>query len=808
MLNEIVENFSFHHAIVEDNYLQTLDEIAQDSRLGGSKVKVILLSNDKVKDIEMLSASMNHTSVSKCRVSNGVVINFDQKSKIHIALEVLEHARDLDPEGLANAALKNLSSKLEREWKKSVFEKDLTDLKELLPDREFNFIKNKLRSRERKIKSFHNVTKFKGRIVESYKNMADEILSSNAKFHVLNGAMATGKTHLLRDIFSKSKDAAWMPIMITGKKTVAYEFCKENMEDHYQRDDNEGDRAGLVGVVNSVVRHEFSLDRERSKILIIDEVEDMLDHMATGTLGETYGDRMYAMDRLAELVGSADKVILSDAMITDNTLEKFQALANAKPVIHTVKNDEDLNLNLRLVTEFELMGLVKVDVTAGKKVAVFCDYRVQKFAEVAESFRAIEGCKVQEISRASLEKQEWALDRLDDVLTASDVAVISPVINSGVSITLEAYDRVYVLAGGTLAPTSLLQSLRRFRCAHDAIVAFRQNAGKRPPISRESVVMSSMSNTVKSPLKEVQSILKTSSGNFLAEYAVNRSCQFHGFRQVLLIAAEQVGFNVSSKLVSGGVKKSGGATFKRGKERVLADQKRTAFDASFKRASGTLTPAELGVQEMRDVSQSTAYRTNFALNTLDEPRLTSELYELIFAHDLDHIICSRRKLKRGKVVKEMSAVERATRASLYSLAFFEMAGVDFGDFGITEVTSETANSACELLDSEVKLESGGKTRMVYLLQEIFQNVNFGYKYKTIVVAKCLQALGLDLCEDKKSNGIRAYKIKDVLVVSENGVEFNLTRIANEYETLPRRRSLAYAELVRQLNSASVADNWY
>ena len=28
MLNEIVENFSFHHAIVEDNYLQTLDEIA------------------------------------------------------------------------------------------------------------------------------------------------------------------------------------------------------------------------------------------------------------------------------------------------------------------------------------------------------------------------------------------------------------------------------------------------------------------------------------------------------------------------------------------------------------------------------------------------------------------------------------------------------------------------------------------------------------------------------------------------------------------------------------------------------------
>lgn len=808
-MNVIVQaNYECEPVVVNEDYAKNLEMIAQDARLGKSKVDVVLVSSERGSDAELLIQALNYSVVDKCRLSDGHEIDFNTKSrsKLEIVLEVLVYAnRVIKDKRLIGSALGYLEGKVEQEWKKTLFESDLEIFKEL-PSGEREKINHRIFAREKRIRSFHS-TRFKRNIVESYAGMANTILQSKNKLHVCNGPMAAGKTQLLQEIFEIAKKEGSFPILITGKRTIADSFCKETMEDHYRREGFDSKRLGLVGVINSIIRHDFAEDRKRSKIVLIDEVEDMFDHISSGTLGELYEDRIYALDRLAELVGAADKVILADAMITDETLKWFHKSVKAWSTIHTAQPASEVKLNMRIVTEAELLGLVKEDVAAGKKAAVFCDYREEKVHEIIRGFEQVDDCRVREISRKTLDKGKWSLETLDENLLASDVAVITPIINAGVSITLKDYDTVYVMAGGTLAPTSLLQSLRRFRCAHRAVVAFRKNVGKRPILCKERYVLNQLADDVEDPLAETKKLLEQESGRFLADYARNRSYQFRGFKQVFLIAAEQVGFCVWRKGITGKVRKSGTKTKKAGEAQRLVDQKRVAFDTAFKRFAGLLSIEDTGTGGTRSFEQEVAHRTDVAMQVLEEPKITEDLYQLIFTHDLDRIVFSRMRLKRGSVASPHRIGDRDKLASLYAKAFLEVAGVDFSDISKSMITATKAGAATKLFLNSVQLETGGETRFFILFHRIFPNVNVSQRYKTKVVAECLHVLGLQLYEFGKRNGVRIYCIKDRIEILRNEVECNLAKIADEYETLPVTREIPLRELISQLNNVGVADVW-
>jgi len=533
----------------------------------------------------------------------------------------------------------------------------------------------------------------------------------------------------------------------------------------------------------------------------------VLHHIATGTLGSSYEDRVYALDRLAELAAKAEKVIICDAMVTDQTINWFRAIVKAKQTIYTARPRISQNLIMQVVTEAELLGKVEEDVKLGRKAVIFCDYSESKMHEIMKGFKNVDGCKVFELSRKTLDKGEWSVDSLDEVLLSNDVVIITPIINAGVSITLKEYDQVYALAGGTLSPTSLLQSVRRFRCASRVVVAFRKSVGKRPILNRQKFVLNQLPDNVEDPIGEMKRLLKTESGKFLADYALNRSYQYRGFRQVLFIAAEQMGFELCHSGVSGRVRKIGAEAKRRGKKQTLIDQRKAAFDASFKWYMGALTSDDTGVPSERSFEQQVAHRTIVALQVLDEPRLTDELYELIFFHDLDRIVFTRMRLKRGSVASPHKVNEREKLASHYATALLEEAGVNFLDLSISRITPQSANTMVNYLGNVVRLETGGQIPMLSLFQKIFPNVNVGQRYKTTLIRECLKVLGLDLYQSGKSGGTRIYSIKDRIEGTREGREYNLTKIADGYEGLPVPKEISFLELIRQINNVGVADVW-
>ncbi|MAL33151.1 MAG: hypothetical protein CMG84_06910 [Marinobacter sp.] len=791
---------------ISEDYEEKLKRQAQDSRLARVKVEAALTSKDRNSDVEALKAAFNYSIVRKLEFSDGHEVVFDPRRKLAVALEILVYANRVAKNSrLTGVALGHLCGKVEQEWKKTLFEPDLSMFK-VLPSGQRNLIKSRRKQREKRIKEFHT-TKYDCNELESYDGFAGKIVETENKFIVINGRMASGKTTLLREVQSIYKEKRYFPILITGRRTIVDEFCRSNAEDHYRRSDSEGERLGLVGVVNSIVLHKFENERKRCKVLIIDEVEDVLNHIASGTLGSSYEDRVYALDRLTELATKADKVIICDAMVTDQTINWFRNIVKAKQTIYTARPKKIENLNMHSVTESELLGKALEDVNLGRKVAIFCDYSASKMHEIMKGFRKVEGCKVFEISRKTLDKGEWSLETLDAILLNNDVVIITPIINAGVSITLAEYDQVYVLAGGTLSPTSLLQSVRRFRCAHRVVVAFRKSVGKRPVLSRQKFILNQLPDNVEDPIAEMKRLLKTESGKFLADYALNRSYQYRGFRQVFFIAAEQMGFEVCHSGVSGRVRKIGAEAKRRGKKQTLIDQRKAAFDASFKWYMGALTSDDTGVPSERSFEQQVAHRTIVALQVLDEPRLTDELYELIFFHDLDRIVFTRMRLKRGSVASPHKVNEREKLASHYATALLEEAGVNFLDLSTSRITPQSANTMVNYLGNVVRLETGGQIPMLSLFQKIFPNVNVGQRYKTTLIRDCMNVLGFDWCQSGKSNGVKVYSVKDRIERTREGREYNLTKIADGYEGLPVPKEISFLELIRQINNVGVADVW-
>ncbi|MDX5385389.1 MAG: hypothetical protein LPK15_14640 [Alteromonadaceae bacterium] len=792
--------------VMREDYEKSLERQAQDARLARVKVEAALLSKDKNSDVEALKAAFNYSIVRKLEFSDGHEVVFDPRRKLAVALEILVYANRVAKEPrLTGVALGYLCGKVEQEWKKTLFEPDLAMFK-VLPSGQRKTIRSRIENREKRIKEFHT-TRYDSEELESYDGIAHEIVETKNKFIVINGAMASGKTTLLREVQSIYKEKRYFPILITGRRTIVDEFCRSNAEDHYRRSEFDGERLGLAGVVNSIVLHRFENERKRCKVLIIDEVEDVLHHIATGTLGSSYEDRVYALDRLAELAAKAEKVIICDAMVTDHTINWFRDIVKAKQTIYTARPKNIANLHMQSVTESELLGKALEDVNLGRKVAIFCDYSASKMHEIMKGFRKIEGAKVFEISRRTLDKGDWSLETLDEILLNNDVVIITPIINAGVSITLAEYDQVYVLAGGTLSPTSLLQSVRRFRCAHRVVVAFRKSVGKRPVLSRQKFILNQLPDNVEDPIAEMKRLLKTESGKFLADYALNRSYQYRGFRQVFFIAAEQMGFELCHSGVSGRVRKIGAEAKRRGKKQTLIDQRKAAFDASFKWYMGALTSDDTGVPSERSFEQQVAHRTIVALQVLDEPRLTDELYELIFFHDLDRIVFTRMRLKRGSVASPHKVNEREKLASHYATALLEEAGVNFLDLSISRITPQSANTMVNYLGNVVRLETGGQIPMLSLFQKIFPNVNVGQRYKTTLIRECLKVLGVDLYQSGKSKGARIYSIKDRVESSREGGEYNLTKIADRYESLPVPKEISFHELIRQINNVGVADVW-
>ncbi|MEA1079505.1 hypothetical protein [Marinobacter qingdaonensis] len=755
--------------IITRNYRSEVDAAKHDANLAGEKIDFTLQSDRIETDFEVLDLACRFSQTAI--TSDGVQTDFRKVDRIGGAKLLVNAARTVYEH---DRAAKNLAYAISKEWKVSFFRDDFDALESEVPRAAFLKVKEAIMITEGRVRSFH-LPMIDGESVEDYRTIKNSVFDNSDKLIVLNGGMATYKTTALRDIYTEARARRMFPVMVTGKRSIASNFFSSDHEDHYKNSSAEAPQ-GLIGVINTVAQHKHAEDRKNCRVLIIDEVQDLFDHMATGTLGSSFYDRAAAMNALEKMMKQADRVVVADAMITDQTLSQLYSMTGAFPRVLTAQSSTDVEI--KISKESEVLALAKEDLNAGKKVAVFCDYRAEGFSEIANALRTSNRA-VTELTADYLERKGKTVEDINEILEAADAAVISPVINSGASIELEDYDRVYVLAGQTLNATSILQSVRRFRAARTAFIGFRRGQASKRLIKADEIIYSDLIKTASNPGAETQKLFEHKGARFLARHAASRNTQFESFKQTVIIAAEQMGFTVTRADVDVKKRKDGTAAKAAGRKKNAEIQEETAFEASRMRRAGKVTEIDMG-GETKTFKQEVAARTIDALNVLELKELCEQTYTEVFGLNADLIVLKRKQLSAARIDAADGRVPTRSSIAAYAAAqFLAQAGFDFKKPFQSVITKASAEAAFEALANPIELESGHAVRAMALVKLVFSSVDFGKKYKTQIVKECIRTLGYDMEAQGQVDKQTQYGVT-ALYKKLNKELVNVTEIVDKY----------------------------
>lgn len=301
-------------------------------------------------------------------------------------------------------------------------------------------------------------------------------------FYIDNRGMAAGKTKLMAEIRRQAKELGYkvgyiahrISLIANSAKTLAlehYEDLKPLDIDYVQ---------GMAIVVNSLAKNYFSAYFKKCDVIFIDEVKQVLEHIAVGTVDKTARDILLNVLRL--VIQNAHLVVGADADLDQPTLDY---LKSCRPVTAQIKNDLSgkppfVNKTIFYGSYDTIKAEAIASVMAGKQTLIQCDTREE--TEVLRELFIKFGVSADDILVVNKETKAEPNEALflkdpDNYLAKYKprVVITSPTISSGFSIERNYFDAVYLLMTGVLTPTEIMQTSARYRPAKCVFIGFNSN---------------------------------------------------------------------------------------------------------------------------------------------------------------------------------------------------------------------------------------------------------------------------------------------------------------------------------------------
>lgn len=226
---------------------------------------------------------------------------------------------------------------------------------------------------------------------------------------------------------------------------------------------------GLSICVNSLLNGRFEELCLKTEVLLIDEIRQVLFHIATGTV--TNADRTLLYRRLQAIIRNAKKVVVGDADVDDFVIkelelarpgEKFDIYINTythgirqKLIVH--KNKGQFAVALDKCVKNGQHNYVTVD---SKNSAKAFHEQAKSVVSDPETVRCITRENTKDGPNHALFR------KINDELKTQKIKnLVSTAIPSGVSITVPWFDNHFGLFNATVSPTVAWQMLRRDRTA-------------------------------------------------------------------------------------------------------------------------------------------------------------------------------------------------------------------------------------------------------------------------------------------------------------------------------------------------------
>lgn len=293
------------------------------------------------------------------------------------------------------------------------------------------------------------------RYIGSYPALPDQLVG-------IKSAKGTGKTEALKQLVRQSPR-----VLLIGHRVALLR--------------NLAERLGLwlyssAGVtIERVPKLAITLDslyklttaNNRYDLVIIDEVEQALEHLAASDTCKTYRDKVLAV--FEYFIRSTKQVIVADADLSDVALDYLSTIRGDETPFLLVNDYRNGGRSIHWFEGHETSGIVsdlQTCIARGHRPYIFTDSKHEAKRLFLQLTEAFPDKKIDVIhgDNSGEEDKIAFVQRINEQVIDLDVLITTPTLGTGVSIDINHFTCVYgIVHGGNLGATEVSQGLFRVR---------------------------------------------------------------------------------------------------------------------------------------------------------------------------------------------------------------------------------------------------------------------------------------------------------------------------------------------------------
>ncbi len=531
-------------------------------------------------------------------------------------------------------------------------------------------------------------------IAANYQNgQTQEFILSNDGIHIVNGEKGTGKSEMMINIFKAQAEAMSFPIFVNSSRALAESMVDKDIEKYFYRNILANREAGtscvavrkaILGVINTVMMNgDLEPQRARAKTFMVDEIEEVLNHMSGKAVGKGgLDDQAFIFSQFEKQMQKAEKVIITDAMMSQETIDMIKKASNGKPIyVHNQKSSFE-KPKVKYMPEAMNMAETKCAIEQGK-VGVFCD---GAHSEIKSKVNAVvealgKGNRYQLIDANFMSEREKAAQLKDrsEFSKSNDIIFYNSAAKCGLSIKDEEYKTVSLMACMTVSPNELVQASARFRMANTILLSFDKKLRFREPTNDYGVaskIMLSETNPSEITPETLGGILKDENKSKVVKRIAYKNQMRQDYINTTLIMLEEMGYDVEYVERDEEKERTGRSTRKQGTDAeklIRIDNVIKAQLIDDKEAMQIRQNGEHSSQHAKNMLESYNLRSNYNV-----PAVTQELMEFD-AEGKGRRLIENMKIARDKNGRSQNA-EGLIKEKMFK-KFFELVDICPVNFG-------------------------------------------------------------------------------------------------------------------------------